>query len=441
MADGFKICPICKTANHPQAAICVTCGASLAQVAVTHTRASTQPKPDYDFGYGETDLLENTLAGRARVGLIISTAVTLGIIASLVFVAWLNREALIADPQSSAPSVPTFTQAMLVPFATVTEGPPTATHTFTPAPTDTPTITPTPAPCVQRIVAGGSLIGAITNCGHRSLDVLPTVLALNNIKDAGQVRVGQEITIPWPTPTPDPNAKPTATQEARRDNRLQLASSNPLALDMSIDPFAPTATATLPAGVMWHRVAPGENIITVAIAYNANAKVLSELNPEVDFARCEFGERFGGPECIVQLFAGQMLRVPAPTPTPTLSPTPDPNATATPTPTATFNMPSVISPNDRQFFNANELIALRWIPSATLRQNESYRVDLENVTTGERHVALTTDIVFLVPLEWRGKENRRFEYRWQVSIINQNTPEERSHPTQPRTFFWQGATE
>lgn len=441
MADGFKICPICKTANHPQATLCGTCGASLAQVAVVtsvRTNASATT-PSYDFGYGETDLLENSLAKRARLGLFVSLFATLTIVVGLVLVTWLNRESLLPIGESTAEAI-TLTPVLLVPFATVTEGPPTRTATFTPAPTNTPTETPTPAPCVQRIVAGGSLIGAITNCGHRSLDVLPTVLALNNIADAAQVRIGQEITIPWPTPTPDPNATPAETQMARSFNN-SVALNNPLALDTSIDPFAPTATATLPAGVMWHQVAPGDNIITVALAYNANAKVLSELNPEVDFARCEFGERFGGPECLVQLFAGQMLRVPEPTPMPTLSPTPDPNATATPTPTATFNMPNAVSPSNRQFFNVNELIALRWVPSATLRTNEAYRIDVENVTTGERHISLTTDIVFIVPTEWRGKENRRYEYRWQVSIINQSAPDALNYPTEPRLFFWQGTTE
>jgi hypothetical protein len=218
-----------------------------------------------------------------------------------------------------------------------------------------------------------------------------------------------------------------------------MASDN-LSLNTSIDAFAPTATPTLPAGVMWHTVQSGDNIITISVDYNANAKTLSELNPEVEFSQCEFGERFGGPECIVQLIAGQQLRVPAPSPTPTLSPTPDPNATATPTPTPTYNEPSVVSPTDRQFFGANELITLRWIPSATLRIGELYIVNVVDLTNGQAFQATTDQLSLIVPLEWQAKDALRHEYQWTVGVLNTQT-NEIAFQTEPLIFVWQGLAE
>jgi hypothetical protein len=325
--------------------------------------------------------------------------------------------------------------------ATVTLGPPTATVTFTPTLTETPTGTPTRGPCVIILPEGQSLIWAVANCGHQSLDVLPTVLALNDIADAASVRSGQEILIPWPTETemPDTMLTPEATSDAEAGS--STGSESVLVVDESIDAFAPTEVPTLPAGIMWHQIGPGENIIMIADLYNADVKILSELNREIDFARCDFGLRFGGPECIVQLFQGQLIRVPAPTPTPTLSPTPDPNATATPTATATVNQPSVFAPADRAFFYMDQLVTMRWIASATLNEGEVYLVDVQDLTSGRSYSALTRDISFTVPVEWRGTEQTRHEYQWTVGIVTETNPQNVRFETEPRLFVWQGKSE
>ena len=42
-------------------------------------------------------------------------------------------------------------------------------------------------------------------------------------------------------------------------------------------------------------------MIVLALKYDSDAKQLSELNPEIPFSLCEFGLKFGGPECIVDL--------------------------------------------------------------------------------------------------------------------------------------------
>jgi hypothetical protein len=440
LAESFRNCPICDTNNHPNAVLCMTCGANIADVT-PQTRASVgkTTQASYDFRYGETDLQESTLRSQGQMYLVFGA--TIIIVAILVFV---GVQLLVGgtDPSGEQPaSMVTPSARPTLAIATVTQGPPTSTATWTPPPTATTTNTPTPSPCVQIILEGDSLIGAITRCGYTSLDIMPTVMALNNLSDAASIRSGQEIIMPYPSPTVNPNSTPTPTMTPNTQSNDDVGTEDDEFALVAIDPFAPTATATLPAGVVWHTVQREENIITIAVQYDANAKVLSELNPEVDFARCEFGERFGGPECLVQLFEGQQLRVPAPTPTPTLSPTPDPNATATPTATPTFNEPNAISPSDAAFFRNDELVTLRWVPTGTLGVGEVYKITIHDVTSDIVYTATTRDIAFIVPVDWQGSTFERHNYRWTVGIIDEAQPDNIRFETDPLTFVWQGLVE
>lgn len=444
MAESYKVCPICDTYNHTNASVCTTCGTDLSKIESFDRQGKTaQPNKreiDYDFRYGETDLLEGSLSGIARTYLVFGITLLIGILIGgfgLAFVmGWFSSD----GDQALAPSVQiTDTPAPTLQLATVTLGPPTVTYTFMPSATFTPSVTPTRGPCQITIQTGGTMTGALTNCGHRSLDVLPTVLALNNISDASQVRVGQTLLIPWPTSTIDPNAVPTEAPTIEGEASTNREDNgNVVLINEAIDAFAATITPTLPAGIQWHYVQPQQNLISIIVQYEADVKTLSELNREIDFARCDFGQRFGGPECIVQLFQGQQLRVPAPTPTPTYTPSPDPNATVTPTPTATVNVPSVYSPADKAFFYKDEIVTLRWVPSATLRSGETYRVDVEDLATGEMYVGYTQDISFPMPLDWRGTSVRRHDYVWTVGIVSLEAPDDVRFQTDPRTFVWEG---
>lgn len=443
MSESYKVCPICETPNNRQATVCTTCGTNLSNVA-----AAAKPKQavnatttDYDFRYGETDLLEETVSKLAAVylilGLTIGVVLTFALLGLVLTADWLFG----GDEQEQPLVLLTDTPRPTLNVATVTIGPPTATFTYTPSPSFTPSVTPTRGPCVQTIQQGSNLIMAILNCGHRSQDVMPTVLAMNDLDDANTVNVGQQILIPWPTETPDPNATPTATEAQGLDASGDIEFASILIVDESIVAFADTPTPTLPPGVQWHYVQPNENIISIAVQFNADVKTLSELNREIDFARCDFGQTYGGPECLVQLFQGQAIRVPAPTPTPTLFPTNDPNSTATPTATATVNIPSSYSPPDRQFFYADELVTLRWIASATLLEGEMYRVDVRDLTTGTAYQALTAELSLALPLEWQGKTAARHEFEWTVGIVQESNPNVVRYQTAPRNFVWQGTQE
>lgn len=459
MAESFKRCPICNTPNHANAAVCTTCGTDLSDVeAVSRRQRAPRPRDvAYDFRYGETDLLEASVSRPAQIFAGITLVIVMALLGGVVY--WAVQSDILArtnpvstgDDAVPAPLV-TNTPDNSSPMPTVTSGMPTATASSTPTATFTPSVTPTRGPCTITIPAGQTLTWALGQCGHRSLDVQQAVLDLNQLSDPAQIRAGQELLIPWPTPTTDPNAaetteEPAADGDANAGTTLNIADNSTtgatevLDVDESIRAFADTPTPTLPAGIQWHVIQPDQNISTLINQYSTDVKTLSELNREVDFARCDFGMTFGGPECIVQLFIGQRLRVPAPTPTPTLSPTPDPNATATPTATPTYNEPNIVSPADQSYFSREELVTLRWVPSGTLSQNEAYRVDVTDVTTGESFRALTQNISFLVPPDWQGGDNTRHEYEWTVGIVQQDNPEEIRFQTEPARFVWQGQTE
>ena len=280
---------------------------------------------DYDFRYGEDDLSEATVYERGRLLSLASGAILLvvcGILATALLLQRTGQEATAVIPATSAAT----RSRPLCPQLRLESLPPLSPQA--PQKRLCPSITPTPRPCIRRVSAGDSLISIVSGCGHRNLDILPTVVAINGIVDETRILIGQEIVVPWPSPTSDPLATlaPTIEAAALSDDD---ASADEFAL-LSFDPFAPTPTATLLPGLMWHRVAAGENMIVIAVQYHTNAKVLSDLNPEIEFALCEFGEVYGGPECIVELSVGQAMRVPAPTPT--LTPWPTPSGSETPTP-------------------------------------------------------------------------------------------------------------
>jgi hypothetical protein len=419
-------------------------------VALTGAESVTeQPAGGYAHQYGETDLLEGGLTWKGGTYI-------LGGILALTLVICIGTLIVVTLPivsqimPSPIPTLPALTNqpnpagsngafVTLTPFptmfmATVTPAPPTRT------PMPTPTPTETPSPCMQQVLPNDDLIAIVYRCGHRSLDVIDLVLEINNLADASRIQQGQILEIPWPTPTVDPNAIPTEapTEGAGIPGIAAAGSSADVNITTPLRGLGPAPTETLPPGVAWHRVQKDENIIIIAYNYGANVKILSDLNPEITFSQCDFGLDTGGPNCIVQLIEGQLVRVPAPTPTPTLSPTPSGSETPTPTATPTFNAPSPLSPDNRTFFGKDEFVTLRWVASGTLGPAQSYAVYVEDTTTGARYTATTQDLYFILPEDWHSTDNQRHEYSWTVSVIDNDDPENPYFTTLPRTFVWEG---
>ncbi|MCU0496572.1 MAG: hypothetical protein MUF87_04370 [Anaerolineae bacterium] len=451
MSESFKICPICDTPNHRNAAVCITCGTSLNQVsAISQGERGGESTSPYDYRYGETDLHEDGLRRKAQtylagISVVLVVIMVIGVV--LMLAPNLNIASLpvMAQTQTQAFAFVTNTPRPTIAAPTVTQGPPTLFPSATPS--ASPTITPTftPSPCYQTVQAGDGLYNLVIRCGHRDLDVIQEVIRLNNLNSETDIRAGETLEIPWPTPTLDPNVteEPVAFVTASGDEALialdVMNVDDPANINLTLiaDPFF-RPTPTLLPGVMYHVVSPDENAISISVLYNTNFDILRQLNPEVNFARCEFGLRFGGPDCIVLLGQGQQIRVPAPTPTITLSPTPSGSETATPTATATFNAPSAISPSNQAYFRRDEIVTLRWITTGTLGPNQTYLVTVTRVNDNQVFSGETMDLFFLMPIEWQGESAVRYEYQWTVSVIDLSDPTTLYYTTPLQTLTWEG---
>lgn len=440
MPEAFKVCPICEASNHPNMAVCATCGTTLPDSPIKTPDAQAHSGADhYTYRYGETDLYENDLRRTGRLYII---GVTAGLVAVfLLGLIMMNIPFIVTKFRDTTSSIikatTTPTPRPTLDLPTVTLGPPTASPTPTPPPPPTPTITPTPEPCYQEVLPNDGLYAIVGRCGHRHLDVIDLVVQINNLADANSIRQGDIIEVPWPTSTPDPNAVPTDLPEDDQSADVEGEVRVVSVLDDDFDPFF-VPTATLPPGIQFHQVQNGEDIITIGYYYNATIRTLSQLNPEIDFSLCDLGATFGGSRCTIVLQPGQYVRVPAPTPTPTLPPTLTGSETTTPTPTATFNAPIAESPDDRMFFLRDTLITLRWIPTGTLGEAQVYRVRVEDITAGKVYVSDTREIAFVIPAEWRGTDEPRHEYIWTVSVINLSAPESPLFTTESHIFVWEG---
>ena len=434
MTDTFKVCPICQTRNQEHALICLTCGASIAQTAAQGpARAADSAASRYDFRLGDADLAEESLGRRGRLlsALLVLTTVALAFAFALALLSFrLDRGG--AAVLQSATAMPT---RMAGP--SVTPGPPSATLTASPMPSAPPTETVTPAPCRRLVAAGDSLIRIISGCGHRNLDILPTVMRINGISDEALIRIGQEIIVPLPSATNDPAATEAPASEADVDAAAAGSRSEGLAL-LAFDPLAPTETPTLLPGLMWHIVQPDENMIAIALQYKTNAKALSDLNPEIEFQLCEFGLDYGGPECTVHLWQGQKIRVPAPTPTRTPIPTASGSETPTPPPTPTYNAPIAQSPANEAFIAPAQRVTLRWVGTGRLAADEVYRVVLLDRDSGSTYTADTRELFFIVPEAWQPQDANSHQYVWQVDVFNSGSGLV-SHSSAERSFLWQGA--
>lgn len=409
--------------------LCATCGTTIAEVAPNEKADDREARADlYDYRFGETDLAEASLSGRGRFLSALLIALLLVVAGGLaVVVHFANQRQGAAATAAVAPTLsPTRLMA-----PSITPGKPTATFTVSPEPSPEPSETFTPAPCVRRVADGDSLIAIILRCGHRNLAILPTVMALNDIADETRIQIGQEISVPHPSPSADPAStsepEDSASAQTRDDELTRLA----------FDPFAPTLTPTLLPGLMWYVVQADDDMIYVAAIHDINIKTLSDLNPEISFNLCDFGEIYGGPECTVQLFVNQKIRVPAPTPTATTVATASGSETPTPSPTATYNAPLAQSPADEAFFSPYEQVTLRWVGTGSLSQGQVYRITLTNIDSGERFTADTQELFFIIPSEWQSPRAGSHRYSWQVSIAESGSVTT-TYATDRRSFVWQG---
>lgn len=463
-----KPCPNCGARNPSTHSHCVICGHHLATGRGGYLVTQANPQRFYSSEEGEDDLVVHSISSISITGALVSVffiALCLGILGGIIillprindtqatsknqtgeksptvyndpFVTYSpNEQPLFV---TSAPSGPT-----VVMFPTNTRAAPLLLPTVTPQPV-TPTFTPTEAACIQTARAGDSVYAMALRCGHRDLSVVDLIVEANPaLECANCLREGQTLEIPWPTPTPDESGAllPAVVEvTAIAAAALGEALPTPNAAEATPEAIATLfVEPTLRPGLMWHRVASGETLISIASQYSADAKVLSDLNPEIEFRQCDFSMKFGGPNCNVIFYVGQQVRVPAPPPTATIPPTPSGSETPTPTATATFNVPISFSPADGTLFDANSLVTLRWSATGTLAANEAYLITVINTENNTRYTAQTTELFFVLPTDWQPRSDTVvFEWTVEIVTLNENNqPTGTRERTILRRFSWQG---
>lgn len=272
----------------------------------------------------------------------------------------------------------------------------TAPPTFTPPPTATETVAPsdTPLPPQEYVVAANDTCLKIAADFEVSFQ---SIITLNALDPNCTLSVGQVLLIPLPTPTPSP--QPTAT------------------LNANIVTTIPRATYTVNAG---------DTLQGIAQFYGITVADLMEVNGITD---------------PTSIRPDQVLIIPL-----ERRVTPGPTPTATPPPP--WPAPNQLLPADGQTFSSGETISLQWTSVGTLRPDEAYYVEVEDVTCNcaAFRQEPTTDTKWIVPADFRPTDSSVHIYRWTVTTVRLRAGTEAAPVYDPagttsphRVFSWSGA--
>lgn len=446
-----RTCPVCGAQNPSEAKVCAICGTRLTAQPTSDAPTTSPASGFYDPAAGEDDLLlSNALESRWLSGLLIALGIGIAI---LVLWMTIRNEDTTSTSAITETTSATFTSTSASPSTQMVNPPMVATATVmgifapnqqdgvTPTipptimratmnfPTVTPTASPQPTegPCEMTIADGDTLYGLALLCGHVDLSIVDVIVDENNLSCDSCISIGQSITIPRPTPTPNP--EPIDTGGGESSNAAEIGGGSELAVadvsELSADDLLATRAVqiepTLDSNLMFHTILKDQTLYDIIAIYDIDVKILSEINPEVDFPQCDFGETFGGQTCYVFFREGQRIRVPAPTPTPTLRPTLSGSETPTPSATPTVNIPSIFSPENGTQFDATQIISLRWLTTGTLGTDEVYTVRVTNIDTAQTYIGLTCDLSFSLPANWQPEGGRNQRYEWSVSVARITT--------------------
>jgi LysM repeat protein len=274
----------------------------------------------------------------------------------------------------------------------------TVPPTFTPQPTATETQAPTdtPLPPQEYTVAANDTCLKIAADFEVSFQ---SIITLNALDPNCTLSVGQVLLIPQPTPTPSP--QPTAT------------------LNANIVTSIPRATYTVNAG---------DTLQGIAQFYGITVADLMEVNGITD---------------PLSIRPEQVLIIPL-----ERRVTPGPTPTATPPPP--WPAPNQLLPADGETFAAGDgAVTLQWTSVGTLRSDEYYYVEVEDVTcncAGFRRWP-TTETKWIVPDDFRPTDGTAHIYRWTVTTVRLRPGTEAQPVYDPagttsphRVFSWSGNT-
>jgi LysM repeat protein len=277
---------------------------------------------------------------------------------------------------------------------------PTGTNTATVTPTSTLIPTFTPLPTLEYIVMEGDTFLGIAVRYDVSVQ---SILQMNpGFNSQTILSVGQKLYLAQPTPTPSP--EPSATLPPEEATRAACE----------------TITYTVEAN---------DTLGAIAENYNVNQRAIMDYNGMTSET----------------VFLGQILILPLCERNPTPGPSP------TPTPPPPYPAPNLLLPQDGAPFTlANDTVTLQWASVGELRDNESYRITVEDITEGSgtvRLVAFVRDTKYVVPSTFRPNESIPHAMRWvvqvvrQVGVLGSGEPryEEGGAVSQGRIFTWSGA--
>jgi LysM repeat protein len=240
---------------------------------------------------------------------------------------------------------------------------PLPTFTWTPTPTESPVPTDTPQPPIDYKVVAGDTCVAIAAAHNVSSQ---SIIVLNHLDPNCNLSVGRSLLIPLPTPTSTP--LPSATLGAAVVTQVQRE----------------TYTIHL-----------GDTLAGIAKHYGIPLADLMSVNGISDPNSITAGQ--------VLIIPLELVVTPGPSPTPT-SPPPWP-------------APNQLLPADGQTFNASDVVTLQWTAVGTLRPNEYYVVNIEDVTCNCARVLrqATLETKLIVPGTFRHTDNSLHVYRWTVT--------------------------
>ncbi|HNX46005.1 MAG TPA: LysM peptidoglycan-binding domain-containing protein [Anaerolineaceae bacterium] len=274
---------------------------------------------------------------------------------------------------------------------------PTATLTLTAPPTNTPVPTWTPLPPLDYTVKANEYCSDIAAVFGVSVI---SIIQQNNLNTDCTISEGMVLKVPQPTLTPSP--VPTATVEA-------------MVIDEDI------CTNTIPV-----TVEAGWTLSSIAMNYNVTMASIREFN--------------NMPNDIVQ--QGQVIIVPLCERKPTAGPSP------TPTPLPPYPAPNLLLPRSGDSFSATDnAVTLQWASVADLRENELYRVTIQDLTSLEEKILVeyVRDTKFILPSTFRPADASPHIIQWTVAVARQINPgeqnpiyEEAGKVSTSRVFSWIG---
>ena len=262
----------------------------------------------------------------------------------------------------------------------------TPTETALPTPTATEAPTHTPIPTATELPPFDYTVAAGDTCSLIALNFgisVNSLIILNNLPvSCNNLYIGQVLKVPYPTPTPAP--LPTNT-------------------------LPPEEAAKAECEKVPITVQENDTLSSISLNYAVPMAAIKEYNG-LSTDNVFLGQTLLIPLC-------ERAATPGPSPTPT---TPPP-----------YPAPNLLLPADGGAFTlANDVVTLQWSSIGTLRDNETYRVIVEDITGGQtrRLTDYVTDTKYIVPTTFRPKDNVAHVIRWWISTVRQTGTDEQGQP-------------